>query len=293
VGYIVVGLASFIPVGGLVLLHRWAFGLEAGLLARGSRTWLACTMGSSLFGLFYALMLVPVSPAGALIMSQFLGLTLVALAWSQWSFAGRLRRLCDRARRSEPAARPALLAALHAIDARPDGLRGAYLLSGAAALAAAGDWSEAGEWRRRVDPAQLDRRFRTVYWHLAALEGLAAGDYGAARQALAAAPRPGPSKAWDDALDQTHALLLTVEGRPAVALRLARGREPRSDRRTGWRVVEAHALAATGDHDAAREICRALRETDTGLAEIDLTSELDLPASSVARALVLGGSPFR
>lgn len=249
-----------------------ALGLSAAalvLLANGPEPWwappvAALALGGAVLWLFDSLWLAPMRAVA------------------------RIRTLADDPARLEPAAR-ALVASFAgpppagAVARRRRALRA---MAASGALLDVLRFADANEILGRVDPASLPAgELRGALLSTRAAVALYRADRNAAFADLKEAAQHAKTPLLSDIILQNQALLEAQEGRGADALeKLARlGPPPDALRRRGQLVVRAHALAATGEVDAARAVVAeifALGDEAGGLAR---TAHMPGPAQLLFR----------
>jgi hypothetical protein len=108
------------------------------------------------------------------------------------------------------------------------------------------------------------------------------GDVAGAKEALALAPERVEDAAQRLQLRLLDALCASLSGEPERALRILDAHPDAEGDPVLPRLVRAHALAATGDEDGAREALAALRE-QAGAEAFEAAAEIPGPATELAR----------
>jgi hypothetical protein len=139
-----------------------------------------------------------------------------------------------------------------------------------------------------LDPLELGELCGLCVLQLASMR-FKLRDRAGARQAIGLASRPASPAAVERSLSALEALLDALEGDASVRQRAEAALASAAEQgiRGTWRAVQAHALASSGAHDAAREALAAL-QAEQGDVALQQVVAHDGPASPLAGSLLAG-----
>jgi hypothetical protein len=163
-------------------------------------------------------------------------------------------------------------------------------------LKEAGLTAEAVRVLEELDESRLGALHKAMRSHVLAGCRFQSGDRDAARKELSRISRPVSDLVWEDAVASFEALIAVLDGDPREAEARARpalARAARPELRGAWQSVLAHALAAQGSREEAKELLREIRAAlgPESLARIVRHQGAASPIAAMLQAE--SGAPYR